>query len=434
MDTLKYYNKNDESLINEVSRNNSIIDIISKIGIIISILGLFTMEFFHILSNIGIIILALSSFYYIFTKKASFRSFISQKVFMVFGIIFLMFLISLLFTTIENKSYAISQLELKILYLVIPFSFATIPAFNRQFYHHLFFFFFILVIVSSIPSTVYFFFNKDEMLFNYARSGVIPTPINHVRYSLIVCYGIFLAIHLFFSKYASKNNWKYFVIIAGTSYLIYYLHLLSVRSGLVAFYVLLVLLTIYSAWKKKYLASIFLTVGMLLLLTISFRFIETLKTKWYYTLYDLEQSSNKESSNNYSLQRRVLSNEIGWKIFNQSPLIGVGEGNIKALTHNTYKTDYPYIQENNIIMTHNQYLRILAATGIVGFIIFHLCFYLPLFINKNYKYFPLFTIYIILSLSFFVEDTFYTQLGFIFGLFFISINLHYLKVYPKTTS
>jgi O-antigen ligase len=429
MDALKFYNKNDESLINKISWKNPPIDIISKIGIVITIMGLFTMEFFHILSNIGIIILTLSGCYFIITKKTSTKSVIHQRVFISFSILFLLFLISIFFTDPDNRSYAVSQFELKILYLAIPFSFAAIPAFEKKIYHHLFFFFFSLVIISSLPSTIFYFSNKEEMLYQYGRSGVLPTPVNHVRYSLMICYAIFLGAFLLVSKYSLKTNWKYLILITGTLYLIFFLHLLSVRSGLVSFYVLLLGTVIYLAYKKKYLATFVLSALIVILLSISFQLIETLKTKWYYTLYDLEQSSNKESSNNYSLQRRVLANEISWKIFIQNPLLGVGEGNIKAVIHSTYKTDHPYIEENNIIMTHNQYLRILAATGIIGFIIFMICFYLPLFTNKNYKLLPLLWIYIIVSISFFVEDTLHTQLGLIFSLFFISLSLHYLKTF-----
>jgi O-antigen ligase len=65
--------------------------------------------------------------------------------------------------------------------------------------------------------------------------------------------------------------------------------------------------------------------------------------------------------------------------------------------------------------------------GIIGLLIFIYFFYVPLFNNKNYLHLPLLMIYFLVSLSFISEDTLDIQLGLTFSLFFIMINLHYLK-------
>jgi O-antigen ligase len=232
-------------------------------------------------------------------------------------------------------------------------------------------------------------------------------------------------------KYAKKTSFVFWLLFTGTIFLILFLHILAVRSGLVACYALFILLAIYFLFSKHYKATIFIAAMIIFSALLSYNYIDTLRVRYNYTLYDLQVSENlNDSGNDYSISRRIVANKVGYSIFLNHPVIGVGEGNIRSEIYHIYQKKFSFILPENLLMPHNQFLRQLATTGVLGFLIFFASFYYPLFYRKNYKHIPLLVIYIIATLSFLVEDTLDSQLGLTFCLFFIMINLHFLKGNP----
>ncbi|HXA00717.1 MAG TPA: O-antigen ligase family protein [Cytophagaceae bacterium] len=328
-----------------------------------------------------------------------------------------------------NWEFAFNQLMLKTQYLAFAIAFILLPPFPPRTYQNFFFFFFLLVLGTTF-FTVYHFliFDKGDLLDHYARSKILFTVIDHARYSLFVCLAIFLGIYLVVKKYAEKTSFIFWLIFAGTIFLIFFLHLLAVRSGLLAFYAIFILLAIYFLISKHYKASTFIIVMIIFSIIFSYKYIDTFRMRYSYTMHDLKMSENlTESGNDYSISRRIIANKVAFAIFREHPVFGIGEGNIQSEIHKKYRQSYPFILTENTLEPHNQFLRQLATMGLTGFIIFIVCFYYPLFYKKNYKHIPLLVIYIIVSLSFLVEDTLDIQLGLSFCLFFIMINLHYLK-------
>ena len=403
-------------------------EFLAKSAIYLILAGFFCVNFFRALLSIAIITLVIISLLQIFNQKEK-VNISKQKNFLPFIIIFIIFALSSLMTQEGNWQYAFEQLMLKIQYPAFAIAFILLPPFSERTYQNFFFFFFLLVIGSSF-FTVYHFlnFDKENLLDYYSKAQILYTVIDHVRYSLFVCLAIFLGIYLLVKKYAGKFSFTFWLILAGTIFLAVFLHILAVRSGLVAFYVIFILLAVYFLMSKHYKASIFIAAMIIFAVIFSFKYIDTLRMKYSYTMYDLQKSANlNESGNDYSIARRIIANKVAYSIFLDYPFFGAGEGNILTEIYKKYALNYPFIRTENILDPHNQFLRQLACTGFAGFVVFILCFYYPLFHKKNYKHIPLVIIYIIASLSFLVEDTLDIQLGLSFCLFFIMVNLHYLK-------
>jgi len=398
-----------------------------RICLFVIVIGIFTMDSIHILSNQGILALTgLALLYFIFKIK-NFRVFLVEKNFSVFFIIFLAFILSLLRTDPENHRYATLQFELHYQFLALPFLFAVLPPFPKKMYYDVFFLFVLIVFACAAGSTAIYFQNKEYFDWAYGRSHLIPTPVNHVRFSLMVTFSVFLSYYLLKKKYFTDNFFKG-ILLVMLVFLVFYQHLLAVRSGLVAFYVVvLVLITLYIFTFKNIKKGIFLIAGIVALLFISFFSLDTLKNKWGYTMYDWNLSDIKEQANYYSIGKRIVAQQVTFQLFKKHPLIGVGEGNIESEVRKGYATYFPFVAPENRLSPHNQYLRTLAATGLVGFIIFLSCFYYPLFANQNYRSKILLAIYTITSVSFLFEDTLETKTGLTFCLFFIMFSLHYTK-------
>ncbi len=125
---------------------------------------------------------------------------------------------------------------------------------------------------------------------------------------------------------------------------------------------------------------------------------------------DLSKIETEERANNYSLTARWYSYKVGASIFQENKWLGIGVGNLKHAIKKTYTKDYPKIIERSVLEPHNQYLYWLVSFGVIGTIALLSSFFAPLFWKSNY---PAFLVlhYLILALSFVVENSIETQLG-----------------------
>ncbi|MFN3446776.1 MAG: hypothetical protein ACK44D_13645, partial [Bacteroidia bacterium] len=90
-------------------------------------------------------------------------------------------------------------------------------------------------------------------------------------------------------------------------------------------------------------------------------------------------------------------------------LWGCGQGDLKDKNDALFKRDYPSI--TTPIIPHNQFIYYLAATGLVGLIIFTFAFTAPLWVNRFYQFEFMQVAYVILLLAFQFEAMIETQIG-----------------------
>ena len=127
----------------------------------------------------------------------------------------------------------------------------------------------------------------------------------------------------------------------------------------------------------------------------------------------------------------------GWKNNPEYWLTGCGLGNMRSLSYpHLWKFNFPYIEEQ-LIFAKSGYLRILTETGIIGFLFF-LSFNFLIFFkifktiliepNENYK--KMFSLLLILSLSFFVGYLLRSYIIEVYLLFLALANTFY-KLFNK---
>lgn len=129
---------------------------------------------------------------------------------------------------------------------------------------------------------------------------------------------------------------------------------------------------------------------------------------------DLGKIDIEERANNYSLTARWYSYKVGATVFAENKWTGTGIGNFRTEIEKEYQTNYPKItkEENKYKEPHNQYLYWLGSFGILGTIVLLVAFFVPLFWAKMYQHSTLLLLhYLIVSLSFVVENSIETQLG-----------------------
>lgn len=399
---------------------------ITTISILCIVAGIFSFHIFRALPSIGLgVLLVLAS-----VNFKQIKSFVRQKAFLVPSFIYLIYLISLIKTEAANTDSINDILIFFLPYLIFPLAFSLLPRISTRQLNGFYYFFLWLAFLSAMGTTINFLLHFDEITASYIHSKVMPTPVNHVRYSIIIAFSIFTGGYLFLQNFTFKYAWEKTMIGAMTIFLFSFIHILSVRSGLLSLYAGIFLIAVYiGIKKKKYKLLALVTAGLIALPLLTYIFVPTFSNKVQNTLADLKQIGEKGSAKDYSMAGRIVSYKVAWEVFTDDPITGSGIANLKAKVHKIYHEKYPEIvnQGIGILMPHNQFLYVMAATGIMGLIAFLICFYFPLLLNSNAS-FPLLSIhYLIVTISFVFEATMETQTGLLFVLTFLFLPLFHLK-------
>lgn len=355
--------------------------------------------------------------------KNGFQCFLNDKSFLVITTFFFIVFFSGVFT--EDFNYWLERLRLKIPFLVLPFAFASLPTFSRRQYRGLFYFLLILLTVTCVGIGINYALNFEEIITNIKRGQPVPTPRNHIRFSLLLALGIIAGVYLSVEKFYWKKEWEHGLIKGMTAFLFIFIHILSVRSGLLVLYLSIVFLTtryIYST--RRYGVGFGLMLLLSILPMIAYQTIPSFKGKIDYAFWDFKMYQAGKGQE-YSDANRLISLEVGLKIGHANPILGVGAGNLKQAVKKVYSTDYP--QAKKQIMPHNQFLSVYAGMGIVGLFLFLGAFFFPLFYKNNYRQ-PIFlAFHVIVFFSFMMENTIENAMGIAFYTFFLCLGLNVAK-------
>ena len=131
--------------------------------------------------------------------------------------------------------------------------------------------------------------------------------------------------------------------------------------------------------------------------------------------------------NDRSDAMRLVSMKIGLQIWRENPVLGVGAGDLETETNKIYNKSYPDVSIDKRRSPHNQFIWVLASTGILGLALFLTAFFFPLLSQGYYKYGLIVILHLMLFSSFFTEDTLEEQMGSGFYLIFLLILMNYFK-------
>jgi len=118
-------------------------------------------------------------------------------------------------------------------------------------------------------------------------------------------------------------------------------------------------------------------------------------------LYDYKMFKKGEGQN-LSDSERLYSYQIGYEIFKDSPILGCGIGDLRKLCGEKFMSKY---QMDVSKYPHNQYLFILAGSGILGLVLFLIGMCYPIFYFRKKQDSLFFAIWLIVIISFLVENT-----------------------------
>lgn len=340
--------------------------------------------------------------------KKNIKSFAKQKSYLAITGIFLLFFISGLWS--ENTEYFLNRSRIKLPIFFLPFAFFAIPKLSKEVMQRIFLGFIALFAFSVLWSIGLFLLDFSHYVEIYGKGQILPTPIHHVRYSIMVSIAAAMTIYGIkiwkdISPILKKILWAIAFIF------IIYLHVLAVRSGILTLYVALgCLLLIYIKEKGNKLLATGITVGSILLIFLATQYVPTIKNKIGYMKYSLELFSKNENIRELSDSRRLGSIFAGLNLTRNNPLLGVGIGDIMDETNDYLAKHYPDLTDLELL-PHNQYVLAAATLGIIGLVLFIIFTFMPLFYLNGYNDYFLLSTQFMFFASFIVEHTIESQIG-----------------------
>ena len=348
---------------------------------------------------------------------------------LLFGI-FVFYLVSGLYST--NLHYWGERLQIKLPYLLLPLSFATVSLSKKTLYTILYVLF-ITVVIGAIGSLINFALNYEAIVESYLHAKVMPTPFNigHIRFSLMSAFSALIGWVLYKDQFTFKWKIERYVLLGGGLFLVIFLHILSVRSGLLAFYAAAFVYLFMETVKNRNLKQLVFSILFLGMISGAMYFLSpTLRNKANYMHKDVSRFKDGKNVNNYSDGNRLLSWKLGWRIGNKNPLIGVGIGDVLDEITHIYVTEYPEITENNRLIPHSQFVYIFAGCGLLGMLWFIAACLYP-YLDPRLRNTALFMVFnTIIVTSFISESTLEIQLGVALHLFFLMLLLSYTNLNP----
>jgi O-antigen ligase len=361
--------------------------------------------------SIGMILIGLQ-FFLTEDLSKSFRDFYKDKVLLSFSCVFFIYLFSGLYS--ENTNKFLERMAIKLPFLIMPLGFSTLIDLPKKYLKNALYVFLMLCFITSVISVGMYCAHFKEITESYKYAKVIPNifGISHTRLSLMLAMAVFVSFYL----YSEKHFWvfkkeKYFIAFSGI-FVFAFLHILSVRSGLLAFYATCFILIInYTIQHKKYTAGVAMMATILLMPVVAYYTVPTIKNKITYMSTDVGKFLKGESVNYYSDGNRLLSIKLGLEIGNTHPLVGIGIGDVEKEMFALYEKKYPDIAPENRLTPHNQFIYIYAACGLAGLLLFIIATLYPFILSDSYKSIVFISINVIILSSYLSEATIENQLG-----------------------
>lgn len=338
--------------------------------------------------------------------------------------IFLAYTLSGLYS--ENTGYWLRRLRTSLPLLLLPFAILSLPKFGRQVYYSLLYAFFILALLTCAAVLYNYWADYEAITALYKKGQVMPTPMRHIRFSLTVALavaaGFYLSGHRFYWRWPAE---RYF-LIAGSLLMVLFLHVLAVRSGLLALY----LMAIYALFRLILLRRQLLLGASLLFMAAvlayaTFQYVPTLKNKVNYTRYSIHLLLHGGDVQELSDSQRLGSIRAGLAIAAANPWAGAGLGDLQDATETYYNNHLPGLAGRKLL-PHNQYVFVLAATGGLGLLYFIVASTYPLFYRGGYRDAFWAAFHLMIFSSFMVDHTLETQFGLTLYLLFALMGIRYI--------
>ncbi len=324
----------------------------------------------------------------------------------------------------ENKSAALSAIEIKLCFLAFPVLFFASNYDNIQTKK---------IIISFVSGCIlssflcifrafYLYLFEDVNAFFYSDFSYFIHP------SYMAMYLVFaqLIVILFYKKWLSHLSFLNLKIGFISSILLITIFLCSSKMGLIT--ALLIIPTtlgiqlFFNGYKKTILGLFLALLGGI---TLTYKLLPTPFDRFKTAISVTTSEEKIDKTDAESTAVRILIWKESIKIIKQHIWLGTSPADANQNLYNAYEENGLTGALAKRLNAHNQFLETFIGTGIIGFLLLLLITLFLIvysFIKKNYI---LMLFSILISLNFMVESMLQAQAGFTFFVFFLCILLKY---------
>jgi O-antigen ligase len=259
------------------------------------------------------------------------------------------------------------KLLVKLPLISIPF--LLIMSISRSRFEKIVFFISLAFTWIGLASVLHYLEHKAFYDVMIAESKPLPiyTLVYHIEFSLLLCLSSLTALYTGFS--GRKHFWGQAIILLGVLQILC-LHILSARTGLLAFYVGLIPM-IFMAGKGLRIRQWIGIVGIAIISILAASQIPSLNQRIKNSAEDLSTVVNEGDVNNKSFGQRWMAWKASIRCIKKEPILGYGLSNVKTTIDDHYsKQDLKRIKPENHVMPHNVYLEQAVQSGILTSILF----------------------------------------------------------------
>lgn len=332
--------------------------------------------------SVTIIVFVAFSFFHTQIKE-QLHSFFTTPLLWGMSLLFFLPLLSGLWS--QDKTEWLEVIRIKLPLLFLPLAFASPFRFSKQQWKGLAVIFILLVTGGSLWSMFHYAANTAAVNEGYLKAKSLLTPLNndHVRFSWMVTVSIILSGWLYFKWRLIKHSW---LLLAVVGWLILYLHILAARTGLLSFYIAVLITAcslLFGKWKRWY--GLLLLAGLLSLPVIAYYTMPSFNNRIRYMLYDFEYFKDTHYLPGGNDAMRMISIKAGCKLMQENPVIGIGFGDIKTGTNKWYRNSYPEMMETDKILPSSEWMIYGAGNGLPGLLLFTFVMLVPFFTRVKEK-------------------------------------------------
>lgn len=359
-------------------------------------------------------------------KDIDLQNFIQRRAFLALTFFFWFVLISSAWSS--DVGFTLERLRLRLPFLILPLAFSKYPPLSILEKNRIFQVFALFISAWLLGILINYWLHPQEVMHLLSIGKPMPGMRDHIRFSLLGAFAFAVCLE-FWQTQTTKTRW-YWALLA--LFLFVGLHILSVRSGIIAVYIVLIFKSLYWIFEqKKYILSILAIALISVAPYIAYQKIGSFRQRIDYMRWDLAMY-NQNDMYKKSDSERLVSLKIGIEIFQKNPIFGVGAGDVWREATAIYKRDYPQLEPK---IPHNQFIMTLAGMGILGLLGFIGALFYPIYALRKAIFgkttVPLFgRLFVIFNLiilfSFFIESTIEGAIGIAIYTFFTSLFIYIL--------